>query len=135
MSARPVLFPLAALVVAQAAHSMEEFVGRMWEIHPLARFVSGLFSSDLEQGFALANIALVAFGAWCIFLPVRRGWRSATGLAWLLVFIELANGVAHAVWSLAAGAYRPGLLTAPVLLMFALLLARALLKAPPASAP
>ena len=107
-------------------HSLEEYVGRMWEIHPLARFVSGLFSSDLERGFAIANIALVMFGVWCALWPIRRDWRSAKWLAWLWVMVEVPNGLAHAAWSLAAGAYRPGLLSAPLLLVFALLLARAL---------
>jgi hypothetical protein len=40
-----------ALVLAQAAHSMEEYLGGLWESFPPARFVSGLFSSDLERGF------------------------------------------------------------------------------------
>jgi hypothetical protein len=117
---------LAALVATQAAHSIEEYVGRMWEIHPLARFVSSLFSADLEQGFAIANVALVAFGTWCVLWPVRRRWPSAARFAWLWVIIELANGSAHAAWSLAAGDYRPGLLTAPILAVLALLLAREL---------
>ncbi len=53
---------LGAVVLAQAAHSAEEYVGRLWESFPPARFVSGLVSDDLERGFLLANVLLVAFG-------------------------------------------------------------------------
>jgi hypothetical protein len=52
-----------ALVLAQSAHSAEEYVGRLWESFPPARLVSGLISTDLERGFVLANVALVAFGS------------------------------------------------------------------------
>jgi hypothetical protein len=36
-----------ALVLAQAAHSTEESVGRLWESLPPARFISDLASDDL----------------------------------------------------------------------------------------
>ena len=62
-----------ALILAQSAHSVEEYAGRLWESFPPARFVSGLVSTDLERGFVIANILLVAFGFWCWLWPVRRG--------------------------------------------------------------
>jgi len=40
--------------VAQAAHSIEEYAGRLWESFPPARLVSGLVSPDLERGFIIA---------------------------------------------------------------------------------
>src|SRR5262245_38151709 len=67
-----------ALVLAQAAHSTEECIGRLWESFPPARFVAGLISSDLERGFIIGNVCLVAFGVWCYFWPVRRQWPVAT---------------------------------------------------------
>jgi hypothetical protein len=54
-----------ALVLTQAAHSVEEYVGRLWETFPPARFLTGLVSRDQEQGFLLMNVALVAFGVLC----------------------------------------------------------------------
>lgn len=104
------------LVLAQAAHSMEEYVGRLWESFPPARFVSGLVSADREIGFIVLTIALVAFGAWCVLWPVRRGWPSASRLMWVWVVIETINGIVHPLWSLRQGGYTPGLLTAPILL-------------------
>lgn len=115
-----------ALVLAQAAHSVEEYVGRLWESFPPARFLSGMISRDLEQGFALINVSLVAFGVWCFLWPVRRRWSGAVGLAWLWVGIEVINGIGHHLWSLSRLGYTPGLATAPVLLILALYLARQL---------
>jgi hypothetical protein len=112
-----------ALVLAQAAHSIEEYVGRLWESFPPARFLSGLISADRELGFLIMNIALVAFGIWCFLWPVRRNWPSATALMWFWIVIETINGIAHPIWTLRQGGYTPGVLTAPILLVLALSLA------------
>lgn len=118
--------PLIALIAVQAAHSIEEYVGGLYDSFPPARFVSGLISSDLERGFLIANVVVVAFGAWCALWPVRRGWPSASLFAWLWVGIETINGIGHPLWSLAQGGYTPGVATAPLLLVLAALVARGL---------
>lgn len=118
-----------ALVLAQAAHSIEEYIGRLWESFPPARFVTGLISSDLERGFVVINVFLVAFGVWCFLWPVRRAWAIAAPLAWLWAVIEIINGIGHPLWSLREGGYTPGLATAPVLLLLALYLAYQLRRA------
>jgi hypothetical protein len=115
-----------ALILAQAAHSVEEYLGRLWESFPPARFLTGLVSRDLETGFLVINIGLVAFGVWCFLWPVRRGWSSAIPLAWFWVTIQVINGVGHPLWSLRQGGYTPGVATAPVLLLLALYLAHQL---------
>ena len=46
-----------ALVLAQAAHSIEEYIGHLWKSFPPARFVTGLVSSNLERGFVVINLA------------------------------------------------------------------------------
>ena len=112
-----------ALVGVQAAHSVEEYVGRLYEVFPPARLVSGLISSNLERGFIIFNVALVSFGLWCLLWPVRRQWPSAVPFAWVWVVIELVNGVGHPIWSLSQLRYTPGVATAPVLLLGALYLA------------
>jgi hypothetical protein len=111
-----------ALVLAQAAHSIEEYVGRLWDSFPPATFLTGLISSDRELGFIILNAALVGFGVWCLLWPVRRAWPSAAGLMWVWVVIETINGVGHPLWSLRQGGYTPGVLTAPILLVLALYL-------------
>lgn len=114
----------AALVVAQAAHSIEEYTFRLYDTFPPARFVTGLVSADRARGFVIVNVALIAFGVWCLVRLVRRGSRSAAALVWLWVGIELVNGVGHPLWSLAQGGYTPGVATAPVLLLLAITVAR-----------
>ena len=111
-----------ALVGAQAAHSVEEYVGRLYDVFPPARLVSGLISPNLERGFLIFNIALVSFGLWCFLWPVRRHWPSAVPLAWLWVALELVNGIGHPLWSLTQRRYTPGVATAPLLLLLALTL-------------
>jgi hypothetical protein len=85
-----------------------------------------LVSRDLETGFLVINIRLVAIGVWCFLWPVRRGWPSAIPLAWFWVTIQVINGVGHPLWSLRQGGYTPGVATAPVLLLLALYLAHQL---------
>jgi hypothetical protein len=110
-------------MAVQAVHSVEECMGRLWESFPPARFVAGLISADHERGFVIGNIAVVAFGVWCFFWPVRRQWTSSALLLWFWVVVEVINGIAHPVWSLKNAAYTPGVATAPVLLVLAILLA------------
>jgi hypothetical protein len=112
-----------ALILAQAAHSVEEYRGRLWESFPPAQFLTGLISQDLRKGFLVLNILLVGFGVWCFAWPVLRQWRIAIVLAWLWVGIEFINGVGHPLWSLTQLSYSPGVVTAPVLLMLAVYLA------------
>jgi hypothetical protein len=45
-------------------------------------------------------------------------------VTWFWVAIELINGVGHPLWSIVEMRYTPGLLTAPVLLVLAIGLAR-----------
>jgi hypothetical protein len=122
-----------ALVLTQAAHSVEEYAGRLWESFPPARFLTGLIAQDLRFGFLVINLGLVAFGGWCFLWPVRRRWRSAVGLIRLWVGIELINGVGHPLWSLQQRAYTPGLATALLLLLLALYIASRLRSIKPLS--
>jgi hypothetical protein len=107
------------LILAQAAHSIEEYAGRLWESFPPARFVSGLVSDDLRLGFLALNVALVTFGVWCYLWPVSRRWRNARTVALGWALVELVNGIGHPLWSLRQGGYTPGVATAPLLLILA----------------
>jgi hypothetical protein len=111
------------LILAQGAHSIEEYATKLYEVFAPARFVSSLVSSDLALGFLVVNAALVTFGLWCWAVPVRSGWHAARGLVWLWTILELGNGICHSVLALSRGGYFPGLLTAPLLLLLAAWLA------------
>jgi hypothetical protein len=131
-----VQFTFLGLIIGQAAHSIEEYTGRLYEVFLPARVVSGLISRDLQQGFIIFNVALVAFGVWCSCWPVRKRSAVALGLMWLWIGIELLNGVGHPAWSVIRGGYTPGVATAPVLLALALYLAYQLrARQGPASPP
>ena len=112
-----------ALIGVQSLHSLEEYVFRLWETFPPARFLTGLVSADLERGFIVINVSLVVLGIWCYWWPVRRRWASATPIIWLWIAVELANGIGHPAWSVMQGGYTPGLITSLMLLPLALLLA------------
>ena len=116
------------LILAQAAHSVEEYTNRLYDVLAPARFISSLVSNDLSLGFLVVNAALIAFGVLCWAFPVRRGWPSARGFAWFWVFLELANGAGHIVLALSQGGYFPGVATAPILLFFAVWLATMLVR-------
>ena len=117
-------FAFLALIIAQAAHSAEEYAGRLWESFPPARLLPSLISDDLARGFLLLSIGLVTFGLWCFVGPVRREWPVAVPLTWGWVVVESINGVVHPLWALHVRAYTPGLVTAPILLILAINLAR-----------
>lgn len=117
-----ITFAFGALILVQAAHSVEEIVGRLWESFPPAAFLTSVVASDRELGFIVMNGALVVFGVWCLLWPVLRRWRSAVPLVWCWIVIETINGVVHPAWSLRQGGYTPGVLTAPILLVLALYL-------------
>jgi hypothetical protein len=116
------------LILAQAAHSVEECVTKLYDVFAPARFVSSLFSNNLAVGFVVGNVLLVGFGLWCWAVPVRSGWRSARGLMWFWTVLELANGCTHSAMAISRGGYFPGVATAPLLLLFAGWLAMIQLK-------
>jgi hypothetical protein len=111
----------AGLVMTQIAHSTEEYIGRLWEVLPPARFISSLFASDLARGFLVFNVLVIALGLFCLIGPVARDWPAGRAVAWGWSLAELANGVGHLLLPLAQGDYVPGLVTAPALIVFALL--------------
>lgn len=115
-------FAFVALLLAQAAHSVEEYIGRLWESFPPARFLTGFVSQDREWSFVALNILLMTFGLWCLIWPVRRGWPSAVYLGWAWVMVEVINSVVHPLWALREGGYTPGVATAPLLLALAVYL-------------
>jgi len=120
---RSVRLAFLGLIVVQATHSAEEYATRLFDRLAPARFASEIFGFDRPVGFALVNVALVAFGFWCYFVPVRRGTRAGLALAWFWVALEGANGLAHLIWGASAAGYRPGLVTAPLLVVAAAVLA------------
>jgi hypothetical protein len=105
-----------ALILTQAAHSVEEYVFRLYEVLAPARIISGFVSSNLALGFAAVNAALILFGVWCYVARVRRGHHSGRSWAWFWVILEAGNGTGHLLFAAGRGGYFPGAATAPLLL-------------------
>src|SRR5215210_8052646 len=111
------------LVITQAAHSIEEYVFGLYDVFMPARLISGLVTNNLARGFAVFNIALVAFGLWCYLARVRPAHRSARQWVWLWVIVETSNGIVHPAVALWRAEYFPGVITEPALLALSLYLA------------
>ena len=118
-----------ALVAAQGAHSIEEYASGLHEVFAPARFVSSWISSNPDLGFAVLNIAVVAFGVWCYLARVRPSHASAAAWMWPWTLVELGNGGVHSMMVVARGGYFPGAVTAPILFVLALFLGVRLLRA------
>ena len=110
-------FIFLALVLSQAAHSLEEYTFRLYDVFGPAKIVSRLFSDNLATGFVIVNAALVGFGIWCYLARVRVGHTSSTGLAWVWIVVEFGNGVGHMILAWTQGGYFPGVVTAIPLLI------------------
>jgi hypothetical protein len=121
------------LVLVQAAHSIEEYVFRLYDVFAPARFASGLVSDDLGLGFAILNTGFFVAGIWVYFARVRPNHPSAPAFVCVWIVIEIANGIAHTVIALNRGEYFPGVATAPMLTALALYLALRLSRDPKTS--
>ncbi len=113
---------LLGLAVTQAAHSIEEFYFRLYDVLAPARYFSGLVSDNLPLGFAVINALIVAFVFWTYFRRVRPAVRSARAWIWAWSLLELGNGIGHIIFAASVVAYFPGIFTAPVLILFSLAL-------------
>jgi len=117
------------LILSQAAHSVEEYWFRLYDVLAPARFISSLVSSNLAFGFAIANVVLVLFGLWCYLARVRTRHASGRSWAWFWTVLEAANGANHLILALSSRGYFPGAATAPLLLGFSLWLGVTLSRA------
>ena len=117
------------LIAAQAAHSVEEYLFRLYNVLGSARWMSELIGfGNRPVGFVVLNVSLVLFGVWCWLARVRPGHRHARAFAWFWVVLETGNGIGHSLFAIEAGGYFPGLATALVLLPVALALAWMLVR-------
>ena len=115
------------LVLTQGLHSVEEYIGRLWEVYPPAKYICSLISRNHETGFIILNIAFFSFGLCYGFFFIRRNQLFAQGVIWFWIVMEIINVIGHVSWALSERAYAPGVATTPVLLILAVYLARQLI--------
>ena len=102
------------VIAAQAAHSVEEYAFRLYDVFPPARFVSGLFSADLARGFAIGNVLLVLSGVACCVVAFRD--RPVARTRVVLGAPRDSNRISRTFFALLARSYFPGVATAPLLI-------------------
>jgi hypothetical protein len=108
----------ACLILAQAAHSVEEYFARLYDVFAPARFISSLVSDDIAFGFLVANVGIFVLGVWCWAVPVRSRWPAGRAVIWFWAILEVANGINHSAIAASRGSYFPGVITAPLLILF-----------------
>ena len=115
------------LVLVQAAHSIEEYYGKLWEVFAPAKFITSVISDDHARGFVILNTALFIAGM-LIWLAIVGNYPSAIIPVRVLTILEIINSVVHSVWAVVEGNYVPGVATAPILFILALYLVKQLTK-------
>ena len=110
-----------ALVPAQAVHSVEEYVGRLWESFPPARFLTGLIGKTSSADSWSSRCRWWHSGSGAFSDPCV--WDRRPPLPWVWVAMDVINGIGHSRWTLRQGGYTPGVATAPVLLALTVYLA------------
>ncbi len=108
------------IVLTQGLHSIEEYIGRLWENFPPASFLCSLISDDLHLGFLVINIGIFVLGLLLLVFVVQPNRAMTKTVIWIWIIVELINGIGHPVWSILQKSYTPGLITAPILLILAL---------------
>ena len=108
-------FLFVCLIFTQGLHSVEEYLGKLWEVFAPATFLCQLVSNDMETGFLIINISLFVFGLVSILLVLTRRCGKINTLIWFWIILEIGNGLGHFSWSLIEKEYTPGLWTAMVL--------------------
>ena len=114
------------LVLLQGLHSVEEYVGKLWDVFPPAKYLTNLFSENNETGFLIANVGIFILGISCWLLLYSKLESTISIIIWIFIVIEIINGIGHPVWSIYQKGYTPGVISAPFLLVTALYLARQL---------
>jgi hypothetical protein len=110
------------LVVVQAVHSVEEYLGRLYDIFPPARYLASLVSENLAAGFIVINLAIISLAACCYSIPVRSGRKAGQVVAWLWLATEFANGSGHVLIAASVRDYFPGAWSGVALMLAALVL-------------
>ncbi len=105
-----------ALIAVQALHSAEEYRFRLYDVFAPTRILSEAIGPDRATGFLIGTAALLIVAVGSYVASTRSGHKTAQGLAWFWALLEIANGLNHVAVALAAGAYFPGVATAPFLL-------------------
>lgn len=99
------------MVLLQAAHSVEEYVFKLYERFPPMQFIYAQAPELARPAFIAFNLLLFLFGMICFFYWVRPGRKGAKIIVWIWIAIQIVTIAAHLVWAILIGGYNPGLVT------------------------
>lgn len=119
---------LLMMVAVQAAHSIEEYAFKMYELFPPMRFLYARTPELAKPAFAVSNAMLFLLGLASCWLLGRTREKTARAIIWIWVAIQLTNFTAHVVWAFLIGGYNPGLATAPLFVPLAAYLIHQLMR-------
>ena len=102
------------MVWLQAAHSVEEYVFKLYERFPPMRFIYRSVPELARPAFIVFNLFLFLFGLFCYFYWVRPERKGAAIIIWIWIAIQIVTISAHLVWAILTGGYNPGLATVPL---------------------
>ena len=114
------------LGLAQAAHSIEEMIAKLYDFMWIATERLGLPRMGMTATtFAVVNMTIIAFLLGVApFVAARRPW--AVAIAWVAAVIEVLNGSGHLAGTVVFSGYVPGAATAPLLIIAGIALLSAL---------
>ena len=106
-------------------YSIEEYVGKLWENLPPASMRCSLVYDNLATGFLIINIGPIVFGLWSWLYPVRKNYFYAPFLVGFWIVLEPINGMHRtSYWVDRTKSHTPGIVTAPIFLVVAVVLLR-----------
>ena len=124
---KPIRITFLLIAVVQGLHSIEEYSGKLWDVYPPATFICGLVSDNLKNGFITINVSLFVM-LMLVWLATFSKNFSAKPILWLWTILKFIKGAGHSLWAIMERSYVPGLATAPVLFILALIMVKLLIK-------
>ncbi|MBI1211920.1 MAG: HXXEE domain-containing protein [Alphaproteobacteria bacterium] len=122
---RAAAMPAAITLLVQAAHFGEEYATEFYRLFPERL---GLASWS-AQFFVIFNLIWLSLWLGAIAAAyVGRARLYSAIVLWFLAIAAIGNGIAHPLFAISARGYFPGLITAPLLGIAGLFLARSLLS-------
>ena len=118
------------LILFQGMHSIEEYIGELWEVFPPATWLCGQISEDLRLSFLIINSGLFLFGVISWLLVHFHDGSLVKTLIWFWIILGGLNGMGHVVWTISSKSYTPGLITAMAMIALVIVLFKSMIRSP-----
>jgi hypothetical protein len=104
---------LAATVVLQVIHSIEEYSFEFYNVFPPAKYLNSIFPGIARPGFIAINILVIGYGVFCFMIYPKTRESTAKGIFWIWIWVgvEAFNGLGHLIWGILIFGYDPGMVS------------------------